>query len=367
MLESETQKVIRSFNIELVVTVFGLFMIGLFTLYSATEAQGAHALVKSQIFRFLFGLLLGAGLIFVDSQILYRFSYLFYAITLVLLVLVLVAGHSGGGSQRWIGFGPVRIQPSELAKIGAVFLFARYFADDKKPPPYTLQRLLVPGLLIAPAAALILIQPDLGTCGILCLTAGSMVLFLGVDWKSWVIIGLIAAIALPLGYTYGLKEYQRNRVRTFMNPAGDPRGTGYNAIQSKIAVGSGRVMGKGYLKGTQARLNFIPEQHTDFIFSVLAEERGFVGSLILIILYFLYCMFALRTVTRARDQFEILLAFGLTSIMFWHVFVNLGMVVGLLPIVGVTLPFMSFGGSSILTFLLITGLILNISRKRYIF
>ncbi|MEZ4751483.1 MAG: rod shape-determining protein RodA [Bdellovibrionota bacterium] len=367
MLESETQKVIRTFNLELIATVFSLFIIGMFTLYSATEGPHLQSLCKAQFARFAVGLVLGGLLIFVDSQILYRFSYLFYAFCIVLLLLVLIVGQTGGGSQRWLGFGPIRVQPSELAKIAVIFALARYFSDDKFEPPYTLKRLLIPAAIIAPSALLILVQPDLGTAGVLVLGAGSLILFLGLRWKSILIVALIAIVTVPLTYAYVLKDYQRQRVKTFLDPASDPRGSGYNAIQAKIAVGSGRVFGKGYRKGTQSRLNFIPEQHTDFIFSVLAEERGFVGAVILLVLYFLYCMFALRTVARARDKFEMLLAFGVTAVLFWHVFINLGMVTGLLPIVGVTLPFLSYGGTSILTFLLITGLILNISRKRYIF
>jgi len=156
-------------------------------------------------------------------------------------------------------------------------------------------------------------------------------------------------------------------VITFLDPGSDPRGSGYNALQCKIAVGSGQWFGKGYLKGTQSQLNFIPEQHTDFIFSVLAEERGFVGALVLIVLYMLYCFFGLRTVVRTRDKFEMLVAVGMVSMLFWHVFINLGMVVGIMPVVGVTLPFFSYGGSSLITFMIATAMLLNLSRKRYIF
>jgi len=163
MLESETQKVIRTFNLELIVTMFSLFAIGIFTLYSATEGPGLQTLYKAQLLRFLTGLILGTALIFVDSQILYRFAYVFYGICIVLLILVLLVGTTGGGSQRWLGLGPLRIQPSELAKIAIVFAYARYFSDDKKDPPYPLRRLILPGLIIAPSAVLILLQPDLGT------------------------------------------------------------------------------------------------------------------------------------------------------------------------------------------------------------
>ena len=290
-----------------------------------------------------------------------------YLLSLLLLGLVLVVGQSGGGSQRWLNLGVFWFQPSELAKIGIVLAFARFFSNDKESPPYTIKRLLVPGLLLLPCFVLIIFQPDLGTAGILALAAGSMIFFLRVHWKSILLVSLLGLMIVPVTYKFVLREYQRDRVKTFLDPGRDPRGSGYNAIQCRIAVGSGKVSGKGYLKGTQSLLNFIPEQHSDFIFSVFAEERGFIGGTILLILYFLYCFFSLQTVSRARAKFEMLLGFGLTAILFWHVFINIGMVVGILPIVGVTLPFFSYGGTSLITFLVITALLLNLSRKRYIF
>lgn len=367
MLESDTQKAIRSFNVELFVTMVALFTIGIFTLYSATKGPGIHSLYKQQLVFFCIGLAVAGALVLVDTQLLYRMSYFFYGISLLMLVLVLIIGQVGNGSQRWLGFGWFRVQPSEFAKIAIVFTFARFFSDDKREPPYSLKRLVVPGLLVAPLFLLILLQPDLGTAGILFLVAASVILFLGLEVRSALLVLVIALVTVPLTYQFALKDYQRKRIVNFVDPGSDPRGSGYNAIQSKIAVGSGKLFGKGYLKGTQSQLNFLPEQHTDFIFPVLAEERGFVGGAILVTLYFLYCMFALRTVSRARDKFEMLLSFGLASILFWHVFINLGMISGILPIVGVTLPFLSYGGSSLLTFMMATGLILNISRKRYIF
>jgi rod shape determining protein RodA len=174
-------------------------------------------------------------------------------------------------------------------------------------------------------------------------------------------------VTIPIAYKYVLHDYQRERVHTFLDPGRNPRGTGYNALQCKIAVGSGQIAGRGFLKGTQSQLNFIPEQHTDFIFSVFAEERGFLGALVLLAAYYSYIFFALRTVSRARSKYEMLVAFGFAALMFWHVFINIGMVSGILPIVGVTLPFFSYGGSSLLTFMVSTAILLNISRKRYIF
>jgi len=363
----DSQNAIRTFNVGLIVTTLLIFGLGLITLYSATKGPGMGELSRAQPVWFVVGCTISLGLIFVDSQVLERSSYVLYAVCLVLLVLVLVVGHVGGGSQRWLRLGFFRLQPSEFAKIAIVFTLAKYFRDDRRAGPYTLKKLLVPGLIVAPFFVLILLQPDIGTAGILFLSAASIVVFLKVHWKSLLVTVFLAMLILPISYRFVLRDYQRDRVKTFLDPGRDPRGSGYNALQCKIAVGSGKLFGKGYLQGSQSQLNFIPEQHTDFIFSVFAEERGFMGAIVLLLLYFFYCYFALRTVGRARDKFEMLLAFGLTSILFWHVFINLGMVSGILPIVGVTLPFFSYGGSSLVTFMMITALLLNLGRKKYIF
>jgi len=359
--------VIKTFNVGLIVTMLSLFTLGLVTLISATKGPGIHDLYKTQLVWFGMGMVISLVLVFIDSQILEKVAYLGYAICLVLLGLVLIFGKVGGGSQRWIGFAGFHIQPSEFAKLAIVFTLAKYFRDEKLGPPYTLRKLWIPGLLIAPFFILILLQPDLGTAGVLFLVASSMILFLRVDWRTMLMVVIIGIITVPLAYRFVLHDYQRNRVLTFLDPGRDARGSGYNALQCKIAVGSGKIFGKGYLKGTQAQLNFIPEQHTDFIFSVFAEERGFLGALLLLGLYVAYCFFALRTVSRARDKFEMLLAFGMTAIVFWHAFINIGMVSGILPIVGVGLPFFSYGGSSLITFMTATALVLNLGRKKYIF
>ena len=367
MLKTENQNVIKTFNYALFLAMIVIFAMGLTTLFSATKGLGYQSLYKSQLFYFLGGLVIGAVILFVDIEMWEKLSYVFYVGCGILLILVLAIGKVGGGSQRWIPIGPLHIQPSEFAKIAVIFAYAKYFSNAKDPGPYTLRSLMTPALLIGPFFILILIQPDIGTAGIVFLVGASMVLFLGVHWKSILIVAIAGLITVPLAYKYGLKQYQRDRVTTFLDPGRDPRGTGYNALQCKIAVGSGQIAGRGFLKGTQSQLNFIPEQHTDFIFSVFAEERGFIGALILLATYYAYILFSLRTVGRARSKFEMLLAFGFAALMFWHVFINIGMVSGILPIVGVTLPFFSYGGSSLLTFMVSTALLLNVSRKRYIF
>ena len=363
----ESQNFIKTFNVGLIVSMFLLFLMGVITLYSATRGPGLYGLYKSQLIYFGIGLVMIAILVFIDSEILAKISYLSYFVVLIMLGLVLVVGHESKGSSRWFNLGFFHLQPSELAKVSIVMTLAKYFSEEKYGGPYTLKRLLAPGAFVLPYFLLILKQPDMGTGGIVFLTAAAIFLFVKVDLKSLIIVGVMGAVTVPLAYEFVLHDYQRERVKTFLDPERDPRDTGYNALQCKIAVGSGKVFGKGYLKGTQSQLNFIPEQQTDFIFSVFSEERGFLGALILLSIYGAYCFYSFRTVARARGKYEMLLAFGLTSIMFWHVFINIGMVIGVLPIVGVTLPFFSYGGSSLLTFMLVTGLLLNISRKRYIF
>ncbi len=367
-MRTDSHSTIRTFNVGLIVSTLFVFGLGVLTLYSATKGPGIGHIYRAQLVWFAIGSLLVLPLVFVDSQILQKFSYPLYAGCLILLVAVLLVGQSAGGAQRWlrIGFLPA-IQPSEFAKIAIVFALSKYFTDERKGGPYTLKRLITPGLLVAPLFILILMQPDIGTAGILFLGAASIVLFLKVDYRSILIACLSVLILFPLAYRFVLKDYQRQRVITFLDPGKDPRGSGYNALQCRIAVGSGKVVGKGFLQGTQAQLNFVPEQHTDFIFSVYAEERGFVGGAILLLLYGIYLFFAFRSVGRARDKFEMLLATGCATLMFWHVFINIGMVIGALPIVGVTLPFFSYGGSSLMTFLILTALLLNVGRKKYIF
>jgi len=367
MIESDAQKAIRTFNIELLIVALLIFVVGIVTLNSATSGPGYQFLVKKQLISFGLAVIISLPFLFMDSQVFERFAYPFYAACIGLLTLVLFLGRIGGGAKSWFDFGFFDFQPSELTKIALVFGLAKYFSQDRKPGPYTLSRLILPALIIAPSLILIVVQPDIGTAGILFLAAASIILFLRMDWRSLFIVVMIGLVTVPVIYTFGLKDYQKRRVLAFLDPGSDPRGSGYNALQSKIAIGSGQVMGKGYLEGSQSQLNFIPEQHTDFIFSVLAEEWGFLGGMLVLLLYYFYCLFSLQTVANARDKFQMLLALGLTAIFFWHVVINIGMVVGMLPIVGVTLPLFSYGGTSLLMFILQTALLLNLSRKRYIF
>jgi rod shape determining protein RodA len=229
-----------------------------------------------------------------------------------------------------------------------------------------LKQILFPFLLLLLPVALILKQPDLGTAIILLLVFFSILIFVKIRWSSLLTIGLAGGVAVPLLWSF-LKEYQKKRIITFFNPDLDPLGAGYHLIQSKIAMGSGGILGKGFMNGTQCKLGFLPEQQTDFIFSALGEEWGLIGSLFVIGIYFILILWGLRITVQAKDRFGAILAFGVVAMLFWHVFINIGMVLGMMPVVGIPLPLLSYGGSFILSTLIGIGLLLNVSMRRYLF
>ncbi len=339
---------------------------GLTVLWSASHGPGGH--VAGYAARQVRWMGVGVGVMALSLGLDYRHlearAWWIYAAVLALLGAVLVGGHTSMGAQRWLALGPLRFQPSEPAKIATAIVTARILARNRTPPPYGFRSLLFPLAAALVPAALVLIQPDLGTAVLILAVAGFQVLFQGV--RRRVVVGCTGAVlaGIPLGWSF-LKDYQRQRILTFLDPERDPLGAGYHIIQSKIAVGSGQFLGKGFLKGTQAHLQFLPERHTDFVFSVLAEEWGFVGAAGVLILYALLVLWGLDIAAKARDEFGRLLAVGLTSILFLHVVVNVGMVLGLLPVVGVPLPLFSYGGSSVVSTFLIAGLLLNVRMRRF--
>jgi rod shape determining protein RodA len=288
-----------------------------------------------------------------------------YGISVALLVVVCLFGYAAHGSQRWLGGGGFALQPSELMKLVIIITLARYFDDHKANEPYKLKELLVPILIVIVPFLLILKQPDLGTALILIIIFVSIVFFIGVNWKSLIIALSGGLILIPIGWHF-LKDYQRDRLITFLNPENDPLGAGYHIIQSMIAVGSGEIFGKGFLSGSQTQLKFLPEQQTDFVFSVFAEEWGFIGGLILIIIFMAIIFWGLKIALQARDLLGTIIAFGITALISWEVFINIGMVLGILPIVGIPLPFLSYGGSAMLSLMAAIGLLMNVSARRFI-
>jgi rod shape determining protein RodA len=320
-----------------------------------------------QIYWICGGLLISVVVVSIDYHILEDVSYWFYGILLALLLLVLLAGKSTMGATRWLDLGFFNIQPSEPMKIVIITVFARYFSNRTHIGGVALADLAIPFLLLGVPVVMIMKQPDLGTAILVILIACTMMLFVGVRLSTILSIFLAAIPVIYLGWHYYLREYQKERILNFINPDRDPLGSGYHIIQSKIAVGSGGVLGKGFLGGTQSHLRFLPEQHTDFAFSVFAEEWGFIGCLFMIVLYLLLILWGLNIAGRCNDRFGSLLAVGVTAMLFWHILINMGMVIGLFPVVGVPLPFFSYGGTSMITSMIGISILLNISMRRFMF
>lgn len=363
------RRLISHFDWTLFLLAVGLVLLGVVTIYSANydiAAQHAGALPSRQLIWLGLGLVAMFAALALDYHYVDRLAYPFFAVILLLLLVVDVVGHSGGGSQRWINMGFFRLQPSEPAKVAIVLVMAKYFQEDEPRGGYRLRDLWVPFALVAPLVFLTLIQPDLGTAIILGMVFMSMILLGGLRLKSFFCLAGAGLACLPIAWQF-LRPYQRERVLTFIDPDRDPLGAGYHVIQSQIAVGSGQLFGKGYLRGTQNRLDFLPAQHTDFIFAVFSEEWGFVGCFILLACYFALIVYGLKVVERAKDRTGALLVFGTLSIIFWHVVINVAMVAGVLPVVGVPLPLFSYGGSALATMMFAIGLMINVSMRRYIF
>lgn len=358
------------YDFSIVWIALAIIAIGIINLYSATYTPGIQhdsEHWRLQLTWFGIGCVLFVILYLLHYRVLERFAYFAYAANILSLVAVLVIGRSILGSKRWIAFGPVSIQPSEFMKIVTVWTLAKYFHDDQQRESYSLRDLMVPLLLIAVPVLLIMAQPDLGTAMVILAVSASMMLFVKINKRLIISVAVAIMIFVPVAYQFVLKDYQKQRIVTFLNPQSDPRGAGYNSIQSMIAVGSGQFLGKGYKKGTQSQLNFLPEHHTDFIFSVFSEEHGFVGFLFLLGLYLSLLATGLKIAYSANDKFGMLFSVGLVSIFFWHVFINMGMTTGILPIVGVPLPFMSYGGSFMLSGMISVAILTNIANKKSMF
>jgi rod shape determining protein RodA len=354
-------------------TLFGLVVliavIGVFNIYSASASYklaGAPFFMK-QIYWIAAGLLLITMVCSIDYHLLEDVAYWIYGALLVLLLVVLVAGRTSMGATRWLHLGFFSIQPSEPMKIVIIVVFARFFNNHATFQGLGLRDLGYPLILLGGPALLIMKQPDLGTAILVILIACSMMMYVGIRWTTLLSLFLAALPAAYLGWHHLLREYQKNRVLNFVSPERDPLGSGYHIIQSKIAVGSGGIVGKGFLHGTQSHLRFLPEQHTDFAFSVFAEEWGFVGCLAILLLYFFLILWGLHIASRCNDRFGTLLAVGVSAMLFWHILINMGMVIGLFPVVGVPLPFFSYGGTSMVTSMVGVGILLNISMRRFMF
>ncbi|HXW83376.1 MAG TPA: rod shape-determining protein RodA, partial [Candidatus Binataceae bacterium] len=347
----------------------GLAGIGLMSVMSASYAGAGRPidpLVLRQLVWIGMGALILVGAVLFDYRALQTYAYPFYLFTIGLLIAVQVIGHSTGGSRRWINLGFFHLEPSELAKLAVVFVMVRYFREEPPRGGWKLRQLIIPAVLLGIPVALVLKQPDLGTALILVLITATLVLVSGMNWRTMAVLGMLVVMVAPLSWHY-LKPYQRQRLVSFINPQADPLGSGYHIIQSEIAIGAGGAWGKGFLKGTQARLNFLPEQSTDFIFAVFAEEFGLAGAALLLALYSGLILRGAWIAQHSRDRFGALLALGLTAIVFWQVAINIGMATGMLPVVGITLPLVSYGGSSLILMMGAMGILISIHTRRYIF
>ncbi len=339
-----------------------LASIGFVMLYSAANGS-FDPWARTQMIRFVPALGAMFLVALIDLRFWLRYAYLVYLVGLILLILVEVMGVISGGAQRWLDIGFMRLQPSEFMKIALVMGLARYFHGIDDDNISRASRMIIPLMLIAVPAAIVARQPDLGTAVLLVLIGGIMFWLAGVRVWYFLVLGLGALASIPLGWNF-LQGYQQKRILTFFNPESDPLGAGYHIMQSKIALGSGGVFGKGLLQGSQSHLNFLPEKQTDFIFTMLAEEFGLLGGLGVLVLFTLLLVYGIVIALRCRNQFGRLLAMGLTTSFFIYVFVNIGMVMGLLPVVGVPLPLISYGGTSQLTIMMGFGLLMSVYLHR---
>jgi rod shape determining protein RodA len=348
----------------LVMSVLLLSAIGLATVHSASSEMPVDYLPRQALWIGV-GVLLLVATMSIDYHLLLDFSIVLYAIGLVLLVLVLVAGISHGGAAHWARIGPLQFQPSEFAKLATILVLARYLSGLNRRV-LALPQILVAVAIVAVPMVLVLVEPDLGSAMMFAPILLGMLLVAGVRLRV-LLIAALAAVVLAAGmWSFGMKSYQRQRVLTFLSPETDPLGAGYQVRQSKIAVGSGEMTGKGYMQGTQSQLRFLPVRHTDFILSVLAEEWGFLGVVTVLGLYSLYVASAARIAMRARDRAGILLVTGLLSVLCFHVLYNSSMVVGFVPITGIPLPFLSYGGSFTMVNFVGTGTMLGVDLRRYV-
>jgi len=353
---------LRHVNWGLAALIAALCLIGVAMQYSA-GGKSWRPWAAPQLARFAAGFVLMLSLALVNVRVWFRLSYLIYGFMLLLLVAVDVMGHVGMGAQRWINLGFFVLQPSELMKLALILALARYF-HGLDPENIARPTVLVPpAIMILVPAGLVLAQPNLGTAALLVLVGAAIFFMAGVRWWKFALVLALVAIAAPLGWHH-LHDYQKARLTTFLNPGADPLGAGYNILQSKIALGSGGLFGKGFGMGTQSQLQFLPEKHTDFIFVVLAEEFGMVGSLLLLFMYFILIAYGMMIAFSSRSHFARITAAGFSTCFFLHVFVNVAMVTGTIPVVGIPLPLISYGGTSLLTLLIGCGILLGISVHR---
>ena len=400
----------QKIDIVLLISVLGLLVMGLLALYSSsstviTEGYGTNYFFKQLVWIGI-GLVIMTIIIFLPNKLIYESAYILYGISLFLLVVVIFFGSVGQGAERWLRLGPLYIQPSEIAKLTTILAVARFISQDKINLNAFKDFMIASSFILVPFIFIVR-QPDLGTAMVFGAIALPMFYWAGLKGSNVLLIlmpffimlasfqfyaFLILMIILVLYLAYSrksktvsvvnflanismglltpvlwnhLKEYQRNRIKIFLNPEADPRGAGYQIIQSKVAIGSGGFTGKGFLQGSQTQLRFLPEQHTDFIFAVIGEEFGFIGVVIGLVLFFVFLMRGIFIATIVKSRFNSIVAVGIVTVIAFHVVVNIGMTIGLFPVTGLPLPFLSYGGSALLTNMVMAGILLNFYKNRY--
>ncbi len=349
-------------------TTLALIGVGILTIWSANLGSPSPPRQTLYLRQALYAALALLGLLtatFINYRTVARFAYVIFGVVLALLILVSVAGEVGRGAQRWIRVGAWTFQPSEFMKLALIVVLARYFEDHKERLGHP-RLLVIPAMVALPPMLLILKQPDLGTAVLLGLLTVSVLLLVGLRVKHLVFLAAAGATMAPLLWSF-LKDYQRRRVLVFLNPELDPSGAGYHIAQSKIAVGSGEFFGKGLKAASQSQLHFLPASQTDFILAVLAEQWGFIGCLVILLLYYVLITRGLEIAGESKDIFGALLAFGIMAMITVQLVVNVGMVVGIMPVVGVPLPLLSYGGSSLVVTCIGIGLVMSVHMRRFLY
>ena len=347
--------------VTLALSTFGVLMI--FSSIQTNTALLEEALHWKQLTWISAGVVSVAFILLFDYHHFTRLAYIFYFLLVALLVLVLISGKIVYGAKRWLILGPMRLQPSEFTRLAIILVLARYFGSRENTAPLEFRDLILPFIFVAIPCTLVARQPDLGTSLMTVMVAALMLIIVGVRTRVFLSIAAMGFTVAPVGWFF-LRDYQKNRILTVLNPEADPLGSGYQSLQSKIAVGSGGFWGKGLFQGTQSRLHFLPEKHTDFIFSVLSEELGFIGATVLLILFLIFIHRCVQTALNAGDKEGLLIAVGVATSFFLYIFLNIGMTVGLIPIAGMPLSLVSYGGSSALASFLAIGLLLNVRLRR---
>ncbi len=358
------RRILKNLTWPVIILPLLLSALGALNLYSISLHSGFYVF-KKQLIWFGVGIAAMTAVAFISAGTIRRYVLHMYVVSVLALVVVIVFGKEVSGSRSWITVGSLSVQPSEFVKIAVILLLARFYHNSFKNGSFSLGNLIEPISFIVPICVLMVIQPDFGTLLVILLIFGSLLVFIGIERRSLLMLLVMLVLVSVPTWHFFFKDYQRERILTFVDPLQDPHGAGYNSLQSQIAVGSGKLKGKGFGSGTQTQLRFIPEQRTDFAFSVLAEEWGFAGAASVLVIYFLLLLFIVDVASSARDKFSMVTSLGVAMLFFWHACLNVGMVLGLLPVIGVPLLFFSYGGSSVVTAFIAVGIVLGIKIREF--